>query len=164
MNDRIARMFFTSLFFTIYLVGSGFFALLFGTYIQTMNGEKLGLVVFPSLAFFYGFSSLLYNRSRALSAGPERRRSLYAAERSLQATVLLFCGVALAAGVHAFFLLIGRTSIDLSSAPPNDQIYASILPIFLVSFAWVSFFFALRAMAHRFFRWLRPKAVLRRLK
>lgn len=157
-------MFFTALFFVIYVVGSGLFTYLFGTSLQTMNGEKLGLVFFPVLAAFFGFSSLLYNRSRALSSGPEQRRSLYAAERSLQATVLLLCGVAFAAGVHVFFLLIGRTSIALSSAPPKDQFYAAILPIFLVGYAWTSFFFALRAMAHRFFRWQRPKAVLKRLK
>ena len=163
-RSRLARMLFTALFFAIYVVGAGFFAFLFGTSLQTMNGERLGPVVFPVLAVFYGFSSLLYNRSRALSSGPEQRRSLYAAERSLQATVLLLCGVALAAGVHVFFLLIGRTSIALSSAAPNDQFYAALLPVLLVGFAWLSFFFALLAMAHRFFRWQRPKAVLRRLK
>lgn len=157
-------MLFTALFFAIYIVGAGFFAFLFGTYLQTMNGGKLGPVVFPVLAVFYGFAALLYNRSRALSAGPEQRRSLYAAERALQATVLLLCGVALAAGIHVFFLMIGRTPIALTSAVPNDQFLASVLPILLVGSAWMAFFFGLLAMAHRYFRWQRPRVVLRRLK
>ena len=63
--------------------------------LMTEKFAALALLCGPILAVLFAFAALLYNRARALPDGKELRRSLYAAERSLQATTLFMVGTAL---------------------------------------------------------------------
>jgi hypothetical protein len=70
-----------------------------------VNRDVRPLVAFclPILVVFYGFASVLFVRGKALAAGPWQIRSLYAAERAMQATVWYLLGIIL--GVTAYGLL-----------------------------------------------------------
>ena len=57
----------------------------------------------PILILYYGLSSLLFVRGKALAEGPWQRRSLHAAERATQATVWHVLGIVV--GISAYGLL-----------------------------------------------------------
>src|SRR5262245_20288285 len=58
--------------------------------------EAFAKVVIPILATYIATAALLYNRGRALPAGPSKTRSLYAAERAVQATLFTLVGAVIA--------------------------------------------------------------------
>jgi hypothetical protein len=62
--------------------------------------KPLAAFCLPILVIFYGFASVLFVRGRALAAGPWQVRSLYAAERSMQATVWYLLGILLGVTVY----------------------------------------------------------------
>ena len=77
-------------------VGSA--AVFFGVvahHVLSADFRPLAALTLPILVVFYGFSSVLFVRGRALAAGLWQTRSLYAAERAMQATVLYLLGILL---------------------------------------------------------------------
>lgn len=163
-ENHAERLVFESLVFLVYASGGIFFSFVYGTYLATLNGASLAPLVVPGLAVFYGFSALMYNRARAFSPGAEQRRSLYAAERALQATLLYVCSIALAAALTAVYVLNQLTPQSLSAEPPLTRLIVFVTPIMLMGWAWTSFFFAFKTMAQRALRWQRPRKVLRRVR
>ena len=69
--------------------------------------KPLVAMTVPLLVVFYGFSSVLFVRGRALAAGPWQTRSLYAAESAMQATVWYLLGIFLGVTVYAFLKNLG---------------------------------------------------------
>jgi len=146
------RLAFDTLLFVVYASGGMFFAFAYGQHLATLNGDKLGPLLIPCLAVFYGFAALLYNRARALDAGPERRRSLYAAERALQATIFYVCSVAVAAGIYGVQVVMRVEPLNVwDGIVPIHRLLIVVVPIALMISAWASFFFGLRVIAHRTF-------------
>lgn len=82
----------------------------------------------PILILYYGLSSLLFVRGKALAEGPLQRRSLHAAERATQATVWHVLGIVV--GISAYGLL-GAVEARLE-APVQG---AAILLLFAAPFA-----------------------------
>lgn len=82
------------------------FALVFAAAIahHVARGDFKPLVAMtlPLLVVFYGFSSVLFVRGKALAAGPWQTRSLYAAESAMQATVWYLLGILLGVTIYAF--------------------------------------------------------------
>src|SRR5687768_14589764 len=72
-------------------------------HVLTRDLKPLAAFCLPVLVIFYGFASVLFVRGRALAAGPWQVRSLYAAERAMQATVWYLLGIIL--GVTVYGLL-----------------------------------------------------------
>lgn len=120
----------------------------------------------PVLAVLFGFSSLLYNRSRAYPTGAEQRRSLYAAERSMQATVLFLMAICIGAVIATIdWNLHSGAPIRAGSEKGVAQAMSLFFaPILIALLALNSFFMALQAVSHRFFRYVGLRNLLRRVK
>jgi hypothetical protein len=143
----VSALFFTALY--TFLVGAQFLA--------------LAAVYAPTLALLFGFSSVLYGRARAFPSGPEQRRCLYAAERALQAALLLMVAGALGAVIASFlWALAGKNPAVL-----KDKISLAnwfVLPILLALMAFGAFFMALRAIGHRLLGWVHTRQLVRRIR
>jgi hypothetical protein len=63
--------------------------------------RPLAAISVPVLVVFYGFASVLFVRGKALAPGLWQLRSLYAAERTMQATVWYALGLVLGTVLYA---------------------------------------------------------------
>lgn len=149
-------------FFMIWALGATIFFGAMHTYL--MRGEFLYLATlcFPILAILFGFSALLYNRSRALQPGPAQRRSLYAAERALQATVLFILGLATGAIIATII-----TELKLNILPPKAESYLLLIffvPILLILNSFSAFFFSFRAISHGMVRLVNTRKMIRKIR
>lgn len=157
----LGRGFYFALFV---FVSAAFFAAL-QFYLVSQEFATLAAICGPVLAILFGFSALLYNRARALPEGKEQRRSLYAAERGMQATVLFFFGTAIG-GIGAA-LVHSLSSVGNMTLHPAINLVVSVLYfacIILVLYSFVAFFLALRTVAHKLLRWIPMRHLVRHLK
>jgi len=69
-------------------------------HVYTTDFRPLAGFCLPFLVVFFGFTSLLYMRGRSLGKGRDSVRTLFAAERSMQATVFYLSGVVLGASLY----------------------------------------------------------------
>ena len=90
--------------------------------------KPLVAICAPILILYYGLSSLLFVRGKALAEGPWQRRSLHAAERATQATVWHVLGIVV--GISAYGLL-GYIEAHLGEPAPR----ASLLVLFAAPYA-----------------------------
>lgn len=74
--------------------------------------EVVGAVYFALILAGFAFASLLYNRSRAYSAGRARFRSLVAAEFAMHGVLRLLLAAVLGASLYAVFLGLGFQRLD----------------------------------------------------
>lgn len=149
-------------YYLILSLGSTIFFSAMNHYLQRKDYSSLGAVCFPVLAVLFGFTSLLYNRSRALHPGAAQRRSLYAAERGLQATLLFVVGVASGSIIAT---ITETLKFDFASKPETSTtLLVYFIPIILVLYSFSSFFFALRAIAHGTVRMVDTRALSRRVR
>lgn len=124
--------------------------------------EPIAKVCVPAVAVFFGFSSVLYNRARAYSRGRSRIRTLYAAERALQATLFALVGTVLGAGMYAFFVWIGfwpGQEIDKK----HGLLIIFVIPLFIIQTGFACFMLALRVVAHEFLRPVSVKELRKRI-
>jgi hypothetical protein len=158
----LKRQFIRLFFFSIWSLSSAIFYGSLEYYLRSNQFLYLATLCLPVLAILFGFSALLYNRSRALQPGPAQRRSLYAAERSMQATILFLLGIASGAIIAT---IAWKLKIDFSKTSEPDNLFIFfIVPIMLVLFSFGSFFFAVRAISHRMVKILTPRELLRRVR
>ena len=134
-------------YYLIFSLGATIFFGAMNHYLQRKDYLYLGGVCFPVLAVLFGFTSLLYNRSRALQPGPVQRRSLYAAERSFQATLLFVVAIASGAIIATITEALSIDTSNTTKTPSTLLIY--FIPILLALNSFSAFFFALRAAVHR---------------
>jgi len=156
VGNRFARAFYHLLF--IFIAAAIYVALT--TYFEQRDFVPLAAICGPILAILFGFSALMYNRARALPFGAEQRRSLYAAERGLQATVLFLIGVG--TGGLGAILIHSLREFGHQSVHPTIILTASVLfygGMLLAMYSFGSFFFGLRAISHKLVR----RVPLRRL-
>jgi hypothetical protein len=116
----------------------------------------------PMLIVFYGFASVLFVRGKALAPGLWQTRSLYAAERATQATVLYLLGVLLGVTVYALIKPFG--ALDLSASwTTRLWLLAFVAPYALMQMALLSFLRGLWALAPDLLRDDGALAVARRV-
>jgi hypothetical protein len=118
----------------------------------------------PLLVVFYGFASVLFVRGRALAQGPWQTRSLYAAERAMQATVWYLVGILLGVIVYT---ATKRLGVRFDPAAP--QVDALWLLLFLAPYAFMqaaltSFLRGMWALGPDFFRGAGPLTLARRVR
>lgn len=70
-------------------------------HVYWLDFRPLAAWCLPVLIVFFAFASLLYSRGKALAKGRGQIRSLYAAERAMQAAVWHFFGIASGAALYA---------------------------------------------------------------
>lgn len=88
----------------------GIGAVFFGTVLHhVVNGDLRPLAAFglPVLVAYFGFTSLLYLRGRALARSSEQVRTLFAAENAMRATLCHLVGIAAGASVHGLLQFAG---------------------------------------------------------
>lgn len=154
------------LWIPLQIVGIGvpfslFIALIY--FVFRFDFEPIAKFCIPAVAVFFGFSSVLYNRARAYSKGRSRVRTLYAAERALQATLFALVGTILGIGMYALFVWFGFW--------PGQEISKkhSLLILFLIPYAIIQtgfacFMLSVRIVAREFLRPLSAKELHKRIK
>jgi len=123
---------------------------------HVVRGEFRPLVAMsvPLLVVFYGFASVLFVRGRSLAKGAWQTRSIYAAERAIQAAVLYLVGIVLGVVVYgAVKRLDGELWLLLFLAP-----YA------FMQVALIAFMRGLWALAPDLFRDRRAMQLVRRVR
>ena len=114
----------------------------------------VGLAV-PLLMVFYGFASVLFVRGRSMAPGLWQTRSLYAAERAMQATVWHLVGMLLG-------LVVYSALKHLALAGPWLALY--LAPYALMQVALICFLRGIWALAPDLFRPAGALAVARRIR
>lgn len=160
--NLVARQVIRLFFFTIWSLGATIFFGAMHHYLMRSEFLYLATLCFPILAILFGFSALLYNRSRALQPGPAQRRSLYAAERALQATVLFVLGLASGAIIATIM-----SQLKLNTQAPESATYLLVVffvPILLILNSFSAFFFSFRAVSHGMVRFVSTRELARKIR
>jgi hypothetical protein len=84
-------------------------------HVYTSDFKPLAAFCIPILIAYFGFSSLLYVRGRSLAKGRGQFRTLYAAERAMQATIWHLFGIILGVSLYGLLRFVG---IALDSGQP----------------------------------------------
>lgn len=101
------------------LLQIGAASVFFGTvshHVYTLDFKPLAALCIPVLAVFFTFTSLLYIRGRSLARGRPQFRTLFAAERSMQATVSYLAGIVIGT---SFYGLLQYAGFDFDPARPT---------------------------------------------
>lgn len=127
----------------LYLIAIIAFSYLFAELILPLimkiisNGEifNFGIAVFAPLAVTVAFSGLMYNRAKAVSSKSIRFRSIYLAERLLEASVnYTYCLVT----SFICYLIVSEYSLNLNFSGTVRENQAFLI-VFVPSFFFVSF-------------------------
>jgi hypothetical protein len=105
------------------------------TFVTTFRVKEIAPFFLPTLAAFFGFSSLLYNRARAYPEGPTQRRALYAANGALTATILYL--VALILGAIITYVILG-SNVD---ATPRELSFEDPRALWVLILYWLPLLF-----------------------
>jgi len=113
--------------------------------------RNLGLIApffLPTLAAFFGFSALLYNRARAYPAGAVQRRSLHAADLAMHATMLYLVALILGAIITSltfdYVKPVPVTDFSFHSSVMFIALLCYWLPLLFVALSFMAFSDALR--------------------
>jgi hypothetical protein len=162
LEKLITRLCMRLFFFTIFSLGSTIFMGTMHHYLIQKEFLFLATLCIPILAILFGFSALLYNRSRALQPGPSQRRSLYAAERSLQATIFFASGLAIGAIIATITV---QLKIDTGGDEPNSKLLLIFfIPIMLILFSFGVFLLSFRAISHGMLKPVTIREMLKRIR
>ena len=145
------------IFFLVYSSSTVIFFVELNGAFARRNFTTLATVSMPVLGLIMGFTSLLFNRSKSLPTGPGSIRTLYAAERSMQACVLYVFGLAL--GLVLFKLV---SILDIRSFVANT--FCFLPSTFLLLMSLCSFYLSLFTISSRFLRYLSIIQMLRKIR
>ena len=112
-------------------------------HVYTLDFKPLAALCLPILVVFYGFAAVLYTRGRALAKGREQTRSLYAAERAMQATIWHLFGIILGLTLYALLMRFGAG---------GPWLLLFLAPYALMQIALICFMRAIWAITPHFFR------------
>jgi hypothetical protein len=124
---------------------SGGFTLLvaFIFVLREQQYESFAKTIVPILATYIATAALLYNRGRALPKSPGKVRTLYAAERSVQATIFTLTGVVLGAIIFSFlkYFEADLSMIDsMKNKPIGPWLLVYLIPYTFILFGYIRFF------------------------
>lgn len=84
-------------------------------HVHRLDFKPMAALGVPILVVFFGFASLFFIRGRSLAKGSAQFRSLFAAERAVQAAVWHLSGIMLNT---VLFALLMRSGVALGSSEP----------------------------------------------
>jgi hypothetical protein len=124
-------------------------------HVAALDFKPLAALCLPILVIYFGFASLQYTRSRSLPKGTGQARSLYAAERAVQATVW-----------HVLGIILGTSLYALSTHFPAGDPWLALFvaPYALMQIGLIAFMRAIWAIAPDFLRWVGPVELRRRVR
>ena len=132
-------------------------------HVSALDFKPLAAFCLPMLVPFFGFTSLLYIRGRSLGRCKEQLRTLFAAERAMQATVSYLSGVALGASLYG---LLQHVDLGFDPAHPGLQgvwLLAFLLPYALMQRGFFLFPGAVWIIVPQLLHPVSPYAVWRRV-
>lgn len=145
-------------------IGGGFALFVAFMYIVLQQQyEAFAKTIVPILATYIATAALFYNRGRGLPRNISKVRSLYAAERSLQATIFTITGIIIGAIIYGWLSWFGF-SIAKENGLKKIWIFIYIFPLVFIQFGYASFLFSLRAISKDFLRPLTAREIARRIK
>ena len=124
----------------------------FAFHAYRLDFKPMAALGLPILLVFFGFGSLFFIRGRSLAGGSAQMRSLFAAERAVQAAVWHLSGIMLSTVLYA---LLMRSGVALqSSAPWLVALWGALflLPHALMQIGLLTFMRALSVVAPQLFR------------
>lgn len=116
-------------------------------HVATFNLKPLAAFCVPFLIVFYGLAALLFNRGKSLAKGKAQARSLYAAERATQATVLYVLGILLGTALYGILVYFGLSFDPHRPSPTGLWLLLFIAPYALMQAGFVYLMRALRLVA-----------------
>lgn len=132
-------------------------------HVYTFDFRPLAALCLPILVMFFGFAALLYNRGRALPRGAAATRSLYGAERAMQAVVWYLFGIVLGTTIYGLLRYFG---IVFNAAQPSTVglwLLLFIAPYLLMQTGLLCFLRAAWVVAPQLLRRTRPIELRRRI-
>lgn len=135
MRLRLARLAFATLEIAFTLV----FLSAVAHHVGSLDFKPLAAMTVPLVVVFYGFASVLFVRGRALVPGPWQTRSLYAAEKAMQATAWYLLGLVLGVIVYALLKRVGIAA--------DTRLLAFVVPYAFMQLGLIFFMRALWAIA-----------------
>jgi hypothetical protein len=139
-----------------------FFAIVYH-HVSRLDFQPLAALSLPMLVLFFGFTSLLYVRGRSLVRSKEQLRTLFAAERAMQASVSYLSGVAVGASMWGLLQHIGDGLDPAHPAIAGAWLLAFVLPYALMQRGFFLFLGALWIIVPQFLQPVSPYTVWRRV-
>jgi hypothetical protein len=143
--------------------GAAFFAVVLH-HVYNLDFAPLAALCLPVQVVFFGFTSLLYMRGRALSRSSEQLRTLFAAEQGMQASVWycvgIVSGAALAGALPWAWIGHDPASPGLSSL----VLLVFVGPYLLMQTGLTLFMRAACVIAPQFIRHVPPFEIWRRIR
>lgn len=125
--------------------------------------KPLAALGVPILLVFFGFASLLFIRGRSLAKGSAQFRSLYAAERTVQAALWHLGGIILGTILYAMLVRFGVKPDAASEGAAGLWLLLFLAPYALMQIGLLTFLRAVWAVAPQFFRSVGPLELRRRV-
>jgi hypothetical protein len=116
-------------------------------HVATFDLKPLAAFCVPFLIVFYGLAALLFNRGKSLAKGRAQARSLYAAERATQATVLYLLGILLGTTLYGILVYLGLSFDPHRPGPAGLWLLLFVAPYALMQAGFVYLMRALRLVA-----------------
>jgi hypothetical protein len=132
-------------------------------HVYTLDFKPLAALCIPVLAVFFTFTSLLYIRGRSLARGRPQFRTLFAAERSMQATVCYLAGIVVGT---SFYGLLQYLPFSFDPAQPTAAglwLLAFLAPYALMQAGFLLFMRAAWIVGPQFLWGVSPYQVWRRI-
>ena len=143
-------------------MSSAFFAA-FLHHLYGLDFKPMGALGVPILLVFFGFGSLFFIRGRSLAKGSAQLRSLFAAERAVQAAVWHLSGIMLSTVLYALFMRSGVAPHTSSSGLVALWGFLFLIPHGLSQIGLLTFMRALLVVAPHLFRTVGAFEIRRRL-
>jgi hypothetical protein len=158
-SRRASRLLFNALALGMAFAFFGAFA----HHLYRFEFKPLSALGVPILVVFLGFGSLLFIRGRSLAKGSAQFRSLFAAERGVQAAVWHLSGIVLGTVIYALLVRSGVTWHD--SEPWWVAVWVLLLlaPHALMQIGLLTFMGAVWIVAPQLFRRVGAFEVRRRV-
>lgn len=159
LRNRLRRAAFATLCAAFAVV---FFAIVHH-HVSRLDFQPLAALSLPMLVLFFGFTSLLYVRGRSLGRSKEQLRTLFAAERAMQASVSYLSGVAVGASVWGLLEHVGNGPDPAQPALAGGWLLAFLLPYALMQRGFFLFLGAVWIVVPQFLHPVSPYTVWRRV-
>ena len=132
-------------------MAAAFFAA-FAHHVHRLDFKPMAALGIPILVVFFGFASLFFIRGRSLAGGSAQLRSLFAAERAVQAALWHLAGVMLSTVLYAGLMRSGVALQASEAWVVSVWALLFLLPHALSQIGLLTFLRALAVVAPQLFR------------
>lgn len=132
-------------------------------HVYTLDFKPLAALGIPVLAVFFTFTSLLYIRGRSLARGRPQFRTLFAAERSMQATVCYLAGIVVGTSIYGLLQYFPFSFNPAQPTPVGLWLLIFLAPYALMQAGFLMFMRAAWIVGPQFLWGVSPYQVWRRI-